>query len=207
MSQDSLPFPKESFGQLCARLAEQELHFAPAPAFWAGLAALIERERLKRIAGMPKPVAPAPAPASPPREPVKKVRREALFDALVAVMGLNPTEITKTRKKTLAVVISELLEVSPDLTPEDIDTRAKSYRRKHPTWPFTETALSKHWSELGPAASLTRSAKNDIYVIPTDWQGLVRSHYPSMADQMLENWPTWNEIPVTYRQAMIQKTA
>ena len=45
--------------------------------------------------------------------------------------------------------LADIAAVTPDLTPEEFGIRASKYRRDHPDWELTPTALCTHWGELG----------------------------------------------------------
>lgn len=124
------------------------------------------RERYPHLAGEPsaRPSSGGSAEASPgglrPRPGPTPRRAEAtstgrpgaarkpdeLWDALIDALNLDPAEITKTRRGRLNAALRDLREVGA--TPEELRLRAKRYRRIHPEWEFTETALAAHWASL-----------------------------------------------------------
>lgn len=196
MTQDTLPLKQESFGTKCARRLAEEV-FSNKMAFGninrefyeRDCAAIIDAERQKLRAQQAPAVGKIPA----------KRTRDALFDQLVIESALNPAEIGKKRASCIAGVVKELLSVSPECTREEIASRAARYKRKFPGATLTETALAKHWASLGYSSGQTKSAKGDPYVEPPEWKALLQRVYPGSFGLMLENWPTWGEIPIDYR--------
>jgi hypothetical protein len=97
------------------------------------------------------------------------------------------------------------MEATPGVTAEDIAARAALYRRRHPTWPCTATALCKHWAELGPAHNATQLAKEDIYQEPQgDWRtaalkAIGIAEFP-------KDWLTWADVPANYRASLKLET-
>jgi hypothetical protein len=75
-----------------------------------------------------------------------KSRRAAIFDALVEAEELDLAGITRSKRGALNKAAQELDEVGA--TPEEIATRAATYRQVHPDWEFTANALAKHWADL-----------------------------------------------------------
>ena len=61
-------------------------------------------------------------------------------------------ELGKAGWKRAAKALAEIREVSPDVTPEEIDRRAQNYRGHLGGAMLTSTALAKHWARCGTAA-------------------------------------------------------
>lgn len=80
----------------------------------------------------------------------KPRKRDPLFDALAETCGLNLAEMTRPAASRVAAALATLRDLDP--TPEDIRKRAETYRRLHPDWELTPTALAAHWPELTPGA-------------------------------------------------------
>lgn len=102
--------------------------------------------------------------------------RDVFFDALCEVDGCDPLQLPRAKAKQVAVALRDIREVTPNLTVEDIRARAAEYKRKHPTWSLTVTALAKHWGNLGGGGQ-TRAAKRDIYQEPPGWQEVAKKIY------------------------------
>ncbi|MGH9089994.1 MAG: helix-turn-helix domain-containing protein [Acidimicrobiales bacterium] len=85
-----------------------------------------------------------PAPASP--TPSGR-RRDALFDAVAEVCGIDPSELTSSARGATNRALADLRSVGA--TPEDVRDRAATYRRTYPRTTLTPSALAKHWPALG----------------------------------------------------------
>jgi len=131
---------------------------------------------------------------------VPKGRLDALFDALALVEGGNTKHLTKSAKGKIVTARKQIMEVSPEVSPEQIAQCAKEYRRKWPTWKLSSMSLCTHWHELTPAEP-TEAAKDDVYTEPEgEWRSLVPAalnieSYPP-------DWKAWKDIPVNYRPAI-----
>jgi hypothetical protein len=85
------------------------------------------------------------------RESVETTRaRNPLVDAMVAACGGDPMQTTKTAFAQAGVALSSISEVCPNVTPEMIHAKAAAYRKAHPDWSLTTSALAKHWGNVGP---------------------------------------------------------
>lgn len=84
-----------------------------------------------------------------PKAAASAAARDDLWDSLVDALELDPQGITKNRRGKLNTALKQLREVGA--TPDEVKRRAKRYRREHPDWAFTETALASHWASLAPA--------------------------------------------------------
>lgn len=89
------------------------------------------------------------APASP--TPVARPRDE-LFDAVVEVCGIQPTELTPTARGGLNRAVADLRRVGAD--PQGIRERAAAYHRRYKSATLTPPALAKHWPQLGPDSDI-----------------------------------------------------
>lgn len=90
-------------------------------------------------------------------EPLKKPvprKRNPAFDALAVVGGGNLIELTKSAAGIVAKALAEIEGVSKCVTSEEIKLRAAQYKRLHPQWDLTPTALAKHWASLGSATAV-----------------------------------------------------
>ena len=75
--------------------------------------------------------------------------RDLFFDALCVACGINPQEVTRMAATGIGTALADIAAVTPNLTPEEFGIRAAKYRREHPDWELTPTALCTHWGELG----------------------------------------------------------
>ena len=139
-----------------------------------------------------------PHDAQPAPVKHKKAHLDALFEALCAVQGCSSANITRSMKGCVVEARKQIMEASPAVTPEEIARRAALYRRRHPTWPLTVTALCKYWGEFAPQEA-TAAAKNDAYQEPLgEWRPLLREL--TGAEALPEAWATWSDIPIDWRQ-------
>lgn len=96
--------------------------------------------------------------------------RDLLFDAIANVCGVDLNGLTREYAKRIATAKRDILEASPDVTPDEVTKRAEAWRRKYPTCPLTPQALANHWPSLGETQRLTRGAKRDNYIEPEGWK-------------------------------------
>lgn len=86
---------------------------------------------------------------APDKKPVVARKRDPLFDALALSCGLKLEEITRSAGAVVATALKEIRAVSHSVTTTEIASRAANYRRLHPQWELTPSALAKHWASLG----------------------------------------------------------
>lgn len=92
-------------------------------------------------AGKPdKPKKTKQKPEPKPRE------RNELIDAILAVDGSNPLEVTGNAWGRAGVALQQIREVSPDVTPDEIRKRAANYRLLFPKAACTPTGVATHWA-------------------------------------------------------------
>lgn len=89
----------------------------------------------------------------------KRARNEIL-DALVAVDGSNPLQVTSSAFASAAKALKEIRGVMPEVTASEIARRATNYRTLHPDWTITPLALSKHWAVCEKAPTPKGSIQN-----------------------------------------------
>jgi hypothetical protein len=127
--------------------------------------------------------------------------RNPLFDELARSTGTIPLAATKPKLREIAVALADIKAVSPDLTPEEIQRRAKAYSQAHPPgsnshWTLTAKALAKYWGDFAPAGAepRTREAQLDIYrEPPSGWEEVAVKLY---GDGIRGR--TWFDIRSTY---------
>ena len=134
------------------------------------------------------------------REVVPLSVKKPLFAALAIETGSDPDTLTKTAARAVAVALAEILEVSPDLTPAEIEFRVARYRQFHPQWPCTAMAICKNWSELG-GGRRTDSAKYDPDLPPpANWKDLAVARFPSS----LVSATPWSELSRSVRSDILR---
>ena len=134
-------------------------------------------------------------PSSRPDKPAGAERAEA-FEALALATGRDPTALTRSAAREIAVKLAEIRAAElnrrgrplADLAlPSEIYLRARRYRVLHPEWALTPSALAKHWPELGdrvvaPAEALEHSTapeESDRVIVQPPWvlEGLTWREY------------------------------
>lgn len=80
--------------------------------------------------------------------PKKPRERNQLLDALAALDGSDPSQVTGSAWSGTAKALSEIKAVCPGVTLEEIANRARRYRSKYPNATCSAHALAKHWGSL-----------------------------------------------------------
>lgn len=108
--------------------------------------------------------------------------RNVAFDALVSATGGNPEQVTPAEGGRVAKALADIRSVCPSLSPEDladeIHRRAGIYRRSHPDWSLTPTALASHWSGSDAPTALPGAKKSKTAV-----QAAIDDAYALIAQQ------------------------
>lgn len=94
-------------------------------------------------------VEPEIVEASPPATR----RRDPLFDAVVAVCGLDPTELTPSARGACNRALADLRAVQAD--PGEVPARAAVFRSRWDVT-LTPTALAKHWAACAPESFINQ---------------------------------------------------
>jgi len=81
-----------------------------------------------------------PEPPSAPR------KRDPLKDAIAAIGGSDPLQTPKGRWSAIQKVLTDILSVTPDLSPSEIHRRETNYRLHYPNVACTPEALAKWWA-------------------------------------------------------------
>jgi hypothetical protein len=84
-----------------------------------------------------------------------KVDRERnhLLDALVAIDGSNPAEVTGPAWGAAAKALAEIKAVCAEVNPAEIARRAENYRTQFAEAAISPNALSKHWARCQHAGA------------------------------------------------------
>lgn len=108
------------------------------------------------------------APAAPERDSGKKTKapraRNELLDAIVAIDGSNPTEVTGSAWGAAAKALAEIKEVCADVTPTEIARRAANYRSHFAEAAISPNALSKHWARCQHAGATSANTRPEATV-------------------------------------------
>lgn len=109
------------------------------------------------------------------KKPNKRVNgRDLLFDGLCVACGVNPSETTRPACATIGTALADIAAVTIDLTPEEFGMRAARYRKNHPDWELTPSALATHWGELGEG-DLGRTLASQQANEPVGWQNALKA--------------------------------
>lgn len=81
------------------------------------------------------------APAKPPRA------RNPLLDALVALDGSDPAQVTSSGYGAAGKALKEIKEVCPSVTLAEIQRRGANYRMHMPDMTISPSALARHWAK------------------------------------------------------------
>lgn len=76
-------------------------------------------------------------------------KRNDTLDALVALCGGDPMQTTPAAWSQASKALSDIRQVCPAVTPEILRQKSEAYRKAHPEWELTVSALAKHWGTLG----------------------------------------------------------
>ena len=87
-----------------------------------------------------------------PEKPARQ--RNELLDALVSACGGDPIQTTKSGWGQAATALSDIRQVAPNVTVDVLRQKAEAYRKAHPDWELTTSALAKHWGTLSTAATV-----------------------------------------------------
>lgn len=104
------------------------------------------RDQGAREQGAGTTIAPSPKAqdASVPRE------RNPLFDALAEMEG-GAENLTKPAARKVGVALAHIRKASPEVTPDEIRTRARNLTLHLPHATATATSLSNHWARCASA--------------------------------------------------------
>lgn len=113
-----------------------------------------------------------------------------LFCALAESCGLDPAELAGRAARIVAVALAEIRGATPDVTADELRTRAAAYARKMPSGcRITPTALAKHWASLGAVGGGDAPPPPE----PPDWRSRLEELYPGNGINA-ESRP-WGTVP------------
>ena len=89
--------------------------------------------------------------------------RSRIKRGLVAAMGWNVEDVTTNQWGKVEAATTQLVEVDPTVSIEEIVRRGKVYQINHPDWAYTPTAVASHWADcaeprIKPSARDVRDA-------------------------------------------------
>lgn len=171
------------------------------PAAIAAIAAQLAVE-LPDVAG--KTATKKRAPAGP------RIReRDVLFDAIGYAAGLDLSCITRAMAVQVAAAKRDILEATPDVTPDEIARRAAAYTTLYRTiGKPSPMALAKHWSKfsLNPDRP-TMHSKRDITIEPPMWRPVAQRLFPDAREWVTaHDFSTmpWREVNPTLREKILK---
>lgn len=140
------------------------------------------------------PEAQQPHPKKPSRA------RNPIFDALCIFEGIDPSHVTKQAAGRMGEARKQILEVSPDVTPDEIKLRGEKYVRLFPGISRTVMGLCSHWHKCG-SSDRTKAAKKDPYQEPPNWKETALRMFPGTDVPDL----AWLNLPITIRADILSK--
>jgi hypothetical protein len=112
----------------------------------------IQKQMQKEDLTPPNPLKGAlpgkPSEDEKPKRQRKPTQRNPLIDAIVEACGGDIPSTTRSAWAQAATALRDIKEVNPHVAPDDIKAKASTYRRLHPDWDLTSSALAKHWGSL-----------------------------------------------------------
>jgi hypothetical protein len=102
-----------------------------------------------------------------PSKPRQPRERNPLLDAIVAATGGNPAETTPSAWSLAAKALSEIKAVSPDVTVDEIRSRAENQRQTC-SWTLTPMSLAKYWGNLASKSPSDESGLSVHSGTPSD---------------------------------------
>lgn len=128
--------------------------------------------------------------------------RETLFDGLCGACGIQREGMTAAFKRNIAVALTQIMAVTPGLTVNEIILRAREYRRKHPTWHLSPSALAKYWNTCASQESL-----RGLLDEPPDWRARHKEIFPE-SESGSTGWyfstQPWEKIGRAYQEKIIR---
>jgi hypothetical protein len=89
----------------------------------------------------------------------KESERDLIFEALCAATGTEIASLTKSGRGAINGALRDIRAASPQVTAEEIQSRASAYARKFPSAALTAPALAKHWASCGSTAGVESMAE------------------------------------------------
>jgi len=129
-------------------------------------------------------------------------QRDALFDALCGCCSIPREGMTKPMARSIAVSLTAIMAVTPNITSNEIIIRAREYRRKHPTWELTPSSLAKYWGSCA-----TRDSLKGLLDEPAGWRSkhpLIFPEAESGASGAYFASMPWEKIGRVYQEKIIR---
>jgi hypothetical protein len=85
-------------------------------------------------------------------------KRDSIMDALAMIECDDLSQVTKPAWGKHAKARQIIMEVSPDVTPDEIKRRANNWKSHHPDCSCTSTAIASHWAKCASPKQTTAPA-------------------------------------------------
>ena len=132
--------------------------------------------------------------------------RDECFEALIELSGCEPSEVTKDMRGSVNRALKSIREVTPDLSPAEIQRRAAAYRSLYPKATLTATALAKHWPVLGQKKEESGGRAPSPYEVPpcNAWKGIARALARRMNwdASVIDDELNWQDLAGEHRLAI-----
>lgn len=116
--------------------------------------------------------------------------RDPLFDAIATACGIDLAQpLTRGQAKTIATAKRDILEVSPDVTPDEIARRAREYVAAYRGVRCTPMGIAAHWAEFPPP----RRARADNG--PKGWLARLNERFPACVYARGQSFEITHESP------------
>lgn len=140
-------------------------------------------------------------------EPCARARvngRDVLFDAIKDACGI--VELNRPNSTSIAQAKKDIVEATPNVTPDEIVRRSARYRAKYKDAACTPRALAAHWGEF-PLP--TAAKKPDLYHEPVGWHVALqamaaRNHWEGSTVQAMLT-AGWLELSINVRSDIIRE--
>ncbi len=113
-----------------------------------GLATAVARATAEPVAPAQAESKPVPVPVPKEQTPSTPRKRDVLADALARAENSDPSEVPRSRMKTLCVKANELRALDPNCTAEEVLIRASNWPAHFPDATITGPAVVTHWARL-----------------------------------------------------------
>lgn len=123
-----------------------------------------------------------------------------LIDTLVSIDGSDPKQATGPALNSAAVALGHILEVAPNVTPDEIAIRAKRFKEHYRNASITPHALAKHWALCGTTNGNGGSAKTLVRTGPNEpdgWKAWLNHNLPDSiySAGQKDEAHAWSDMP------------
>lgn len=146
----------------------------------------------------------------PKAKRLKRVNgRDVIFDAIAEACGIDLTCLTPREAGKIVDAKAEIMAASPNVTPEQIQKKARAYKSKYKDCACTPNALAGHWAELSTGKT-TKPESPDLYAEPdAAWRGVLRAigHDNNWDDATVNDYANgpWHQVPSNLREMVYKR--